>query len=488
MQIFQAEKEDNVDIQEITSEATYLNAAILKHTAEASAIDSKLKEALKIAVPEDSTLVHCVLVSTNWNRNDDVFTPDETWKARSTPIFKPANKDHNGKEKDKKNQTFGVIVNSQAIDAEFNLIQDGPPPYFHILTSVQLWEKYWPTAVEEIKTNIDAGVQYVSMECATKNFGYALREPDSSKIYLLDRNEKTSKLTKYLRAYKGKGIVELNGKKYQIGRWLKDIIFTGIGFVDKPANPESIVFDDYISHASIKEHGDFIYLSMEDLEQEISDNLLKNSVLDNNFAKGDEMDKETKEIKEVKANCEDPNMKDQMAALQNTIAELSKANADLVAKYSNMEAEAKKCKADAEAAQTALAAIEKARITEARFTEMKECDALAGIDADENKAKEALANMSVETYASVLNMAKASYAKMTALSQSGKPKLTDQTQSTQIKSTDCCAKVEDNTETLAAAKVEVKEDISTVVVAKEVPNPLFSAMSKLIDKNKNKKS
>jgi hypothetical protein len=46
-------------------------------------------------------------------------------------------------------------------------------------------------------------------------------------------------LTSHLRAYGGPGIFD----DFRIGRVLRKITFSGKGFVDKPANPDSIIFD-----------------------------------------------------------------------------------------------------------------------------------------------------------------------------------------------------------------------------------------------------
>ena len=43
----------------------------------------------------DLHYVNTVLVSTGWNKNDDVFDAEETWKARKTPEDKPFNYEHN---------------------------------------------------------------------------------------------------------------------------------------------------------------------------------------------------------------------------------------------------------------------------------------------------------------------------------------------------------------------------------------------------------
>ena len=47
-------------------------------------------------------------------------------------------------------------------------------------------------------------------------------------------------MTKFLRAYGGEGEHE----NYKIGRVLRQITFSGKGFVDRPANPDSIIFNE----------------------------------------------------------------------------------------------------------------------------------------------------------------------------------------------------------------------------------------------------
>jgi hypothetical protein len=85
---------------------------------------------------------------------------------------------------------------------------------------------------------IENGNKYVSMECYFKGFDYGLLNKTSGEYSVLSRGENTAYLTKYLRAYGGAGEHE----NYKIGRVLRQIIFSGKGFVNKPANPESVIF------------------------------------------------------------------------------------------------------------------------------------------------------------------------------------------------------------------------------------------------------
>ena len=46
----------------------------------------------------DLYYIKSVLVSTGWNKNDDVFDPRELWQARNTPEDKPFNFMHDEKD------------------------------------------------------------------------------------------------------------------------------------------------------------------------------------------------------------------------------------------------------------------------------------------------------------------------------------------------------------------------------------------------------
>jgi hypothetical protein len=75
------------------------------------------------------------------------------------------------------------------------------------------------------------------MEAWFPDFGYGLISPTSDEVKLIERTEATAFLTKHLQIYGGSGKYQ----GYKIGRVLKDIIFGAQGFVDKPANLESVI-------------------------------------------------------------------------------------------------------------------------------------------------------------------------------------------------------------------------------------------------------
>ena len=183
-----------------------------------------------------------ILVTSNWNKNDDVFLPSEIWPAKATPIHKPTNLEHD------EHKLVGHIVDTWAINAEGTLIPDDTvvdelPDIFHIVNGAviyTLWEdKDLQDRTTALIDSIKSGKKFVSMECVFSNFDYAVIGSDgSSKVIARDGN--TAWMTKHLRIYGGKG--EYEGSK--IGRLLRHLTFSGKGYVDNPANPYSIMLND----------------------------------------------------------------------------------------------------------------------------------------------------------------------------------------------------------------------------------------------------
>jgi hypothetical protein len=183
-----------------------------------------------------------VLVSSNWNKNDDIFGLKEIWAARHTPVHKPTNIDHDHK------QIVGHITDTWVVDSEGEAVADDSviddlPPVIHICNGAVIYRHYTEENLRdraaELIEQIEAGTKYVSMECLFPDFDYGVISPEGDN-YVIARNEETAFLTKHLRAYGGEG--KFNG--YQIGRFLKDMVFSGKGYVDQPANPDSVIFTD----------------------------------------------------------------------------------------------------------------------------------------------------------------------------------------------------------------------------------------------------
>lgn len=184
----------------------------------------------------DLALVVAILVSTGWNLNDDVFTPEELWKARTTPIHKPMNYNHDPK------IILGHIIQSRVLDKSGNVVEniddDNAPSEFDIEVAGVLYKGFPELAdkVDEIITKANAGEMFVSMEVWFPDFGYGIVAPDGS-TKIVERTEGTAFLTKHLQIYGGSG--EYQG--YRVGRVLKDLTFGAQGFVSEPANPDSVI-------------------------------------------------------------------------------------------------------------------------------------------------------------------------------------------------------------------------------------------------------
>lgn len=215
-----------------------------------------------------------VLVSTGWNKNDDVFDPKQTWAARTTPEDKQFNFMHN------ENDIIGHITGSYVVDrSENKIVADDitePPQEFDIITEAVLYNSWTNPEnrdrMQKIISEIEEGKWFVSMECLFASFDYSvIDQKGNSKV--IARNEESSFLTKHLRAYGGTG--EYEG--YKIGRSLREISFSGKGLVSKPANPRSIILDSSKAF-SVKEESSILNVSIGD--NNMSDTNLEKQLAD----------------------------------------------------------------------------------------------------------------------------------------------------------------------------------------------------------------
>lgn len=182
-----------------------------------------------------------ILVSTNWNKNDDVFDKYEVWAAKHTPSHKPTNVGHD------ENKLVGHITDVWALDTDSNIIPfdttvDDLPDLYHLANGAVIYRAFKDDDLKEraetLISEVLEGKKYVSMECLFSNFSYAVLTPENE-FHILERNKTTAHLTQHLRYYGGKG--EFDGCK--IGRVPRNIVFSGKGYVDNPANEFSVIFD-----------------------------------------------------------------------------------------------------------------------------------------------------------------------------------------------------------------------------------------------------
>lgn len=268
----------------------------------------------------DLHYLQAILVTTIWNRNDDVFDTREVWSARHTPEDKKFDYEHAA------GDIIGHITSVRAITPDLVAIPDDTDPEklpakYHLLTGAVLY-RVWDERpdltkrMNKIVAELPDGKWYVSMECLFAGFDYALMS-GKGEVTIVKRNKDTAFLTKHLRIYGGNGIY--NGQR--IGRLLRQILFTGKGLVRNPANPESDIFDgstiacDFAGAKTIEkisdDFGNEVYLPDDQQGEHMATAAELNTQLESSKA---EVTKLTTESMTVKASHE------------KVVAELAKAN------------------------------------------------------------------------------------------------------------------------------------------------------------------
>tara|TARA_R110000796_G_scaffold164353_2_gene281226 strand:+ start:1367 stop:2935 length:1569 start_codon:yes stop_codon:yes gene_type:complete len=407
--VFEAEKNDGLEEQiQTQASVAYVSAVCgpdLKPTVLQSelAYNLALKEVVAKAGKEDSDIYHTysILVSTTWNKNDDVFNKEEVWAAKDTPKYKPTNLEHDEK------KIVGGIIGNWPVDSEFNLIDENHdmnslPDPFHILVASVIYRQWqdpeYQVRTEELIEKIEAGEMFVSMECVFRGFDYAVLSPNGES-HVLARSAETAFLSKHLRAYGGSGAYQ----EHKVGRLLRNITFSGKGYVNKPANPESIIFDKThvfdFSNASVAEdlffeksgvHTNRICSEKKTKEKsEMSNELLNDQIK--------ELKESVASLKEENSNLSEKLSKADVAQYESEVAELNQRIADLSVQADTsaenlIETEAKvevltqKLSDETEAkveAQVQIQEFEAEKVRVARLSALVE----AGLDEDEALAK-----------------------------------------------------------------------------------------------------
>jgi hypothetical protein len=307
-----------------------------------------IKAIADIAPNMDLFYIKSILASVGWNKNDDVFDPIETWKAKASPEDKQFNFMHDEKD------IIGHITSCYASDADGNILPDfndmsQVPSVFDIVTGAVLYtswsDKNLKNRMQNIISEINKGeMWHVSMECLFPAFDYAMIDSKGDQK-IVKRAESSAFLTKHLRAYGGSG--EYEG--YKVGRLLRDFSFSGVGLVKKPANPRSVILN-HKNNINFNESKAQEIIMQDELE------LLKAELAEAKKAKED-AENEAKKAKED--------------------AEASVKQAEEDAKKAKEEAEmAKKSKAESE---EELEKMKKEKLMQKRKAELAE----AGIDASE---------------------------------------------------------------------------------------------------------
>ena len=314
MIIYDQEKIDGLE-EKIIATASISVASLASPISENSqkTIAKNLKA---LASYDDSDLyyVQSILVTSSWNKNDDIFDKTEVWAAKNTPEDKPTNLEHD------ENTIIGHIVSNWSITDDGILIDESTPvenlpDKFHIVTGSVIYKAYVNPELKErtskLIAEIENGTKYVSMECMFRGFDYGLINETTGEYKVLARSNDTAFLTKHLRAYGGTGKYE----QHKLGRVLRQITFSGKGYVDKPANPDSIIFSkENLTNFENTKNAEKSFSGV----SEISTNPMET----NNMS----LEKEIAEIKEkVEA------MKDCASATQEAYAQISELKDKVVA-------------------------------------------------------------------------------------------------------------------------------------------------------------
>lgn len=313
-----------------------------------------------------------VLVSTGWNKNDDVFLPEEVWAARRTPEDKQFNYMHNEKD------IIGHITGNYAVNFNGELLSDeldftSVPKDFNIITNAVLY-KFWgdealQSRMQTIVAEIEAGGKWhVSMECLFPKFDYALQD-SAGNTRIVGREEATAYLTKHLRTYGGTG--EYEG--YKVGRVLRNLSFSGKGLVTKPANPRSVILNK-----SVSEHNEEKQMELDELKAKLSQ-------AETELAAASKLSEQTKAEKEKavqEALAKVEEYKVSLAAKEESLASLQSQIDTLAKELNETKASFETLKVEKEATEAKMKDMEKKAKCEKRKAQLVE----AGLDSDDVEA------------------------------------------------------------------------------------------------------
>ena len=239
MNIYQSEIEDGLRDQVLSNNTVAWDIVAESFTPEINMKSSALEKIIAENKEQiDLYYLRSILVSSGWNKNDDVFHPQELWDARNTPEDKPFNFMHDERD------IIGHITGNTVVDKEGNEIASDEelPNAFNILTTAVVYTEWSDSSqrdrMKKIVAEIEEGKWFVSMECLFPDFDYALIGEDG-RTDVVTRDEASAFLTKHLRAYGGDGQYD----NYRVGRLLRNLSFSGKGLVSKPANPNSVILD-----------------------------------------------------------------------------------------------------------------------------------------------------------------------------------------------------------------------------------------------------
>lgn len=386
MRIYKAEIRDGIGEIVQKSNSIAFCADVIPYTpSEVELGTIKDMKAIAAAAPSVNDLyyVKSILASVGWNKNDDVFDPAEMWNARNSPADKPFNYMHDEKD------IIGHMTSCYAMDDGGNILPDfndmsQVPSVFDIVTGSVLYKSWTDKKLKARMDKIIAAIEngekwHVSMECLFPGFDYAMIDSKGDQK-IVKREESSAFLTKHLRAYGGKG--EYEG--YKVGRLLRNFTFSGVGLVEKPANPRSIILNKNINFSESQAQEINMTEELELLKAELAE-----------AKKAEDEAKKAKDEAEAKVkDAEEEKEKMKVKAEQ---------EAETAKKAKEEAEEAKKAKAETE---EELNKMKKEKMMEKRKASLAEAG-LKGADVEESLAQfEALADEAFEAVVAAIKKVK----------------------------------------------------------------------------------
>lgn len=362
---------------------------------------NKVLASINLDQPDLFYIDESILVSSTWNFNDDVFTKEEIWESRNTPVDKQLNYMHDDA------FIIGHITASKVLDFSGNVvaddskIEDVPDDIEIAIASViyrRLSNAERQEVVDKLLEEIPEDKWAVSMEAIFTDFDYAVVAPDGTQK-VVSRNDESSFLTKYLRCYGGTGVYD----GYKVGRLLKNLVFSGVGIVDNPANERSTI--NAFSFNGVK-------ASINDFSEVVMASELKESVDTVSKAQYDELKKELAETKKVADESvakEVAALKAENAKLTEDLANANKLSDEKTSKIEVLEKSVSEVRIECDNAKAELTKINENLKTQARINKLIE------VGVESTKASvivEKFATASDEMFAEVVELNKAAKKEM----------------------------------------------------------------------------
>lgn len=209
---------------------------------ESGAVSKELASALNMPPKDkrqpDLQYITAVFVSTGFNLNSAYFLPSEVFAAKGTIDEKPLDLEHTQDKivghlfsnafTYKSGEVFNpVAVAKKSGDKVDNLS-------FNVVSAMRLYKARFPELAQEVSS----GKYKVSMECYYEDFDIIVDDiiiprDEAASLGLVDV---VNNIVKVKEGAESRG-------EHRVGRVLRNMLFSGCGLVEQPANPESLILE-----------------------------------------------------------------------------------------------------------------------------------------------------------------------------------------------------------------------------------------------------